>query len=87
MIPSQLQKSSSTSQVVRKEINILRNKRKMPTKKRTKSSFDILEKRGKEPRRRQVYVQQSLNNSIEITFTENIRILVIDCKLDDLKSS
>ena len=87
MIPSQLQKSSSMSQVVRKEINILRNKRKIPTKKRTKNSFDILEKRGKEPRRRQVDVLQSLNNSIEITFTENIRMLVVDYKLDDLKSS
>ena len=87
MIPSQLQKSSSMSQVVRKEINILRNKRKIPTKKRTKNSFDILEKRSKEPRRRQVDVLQSLNNSIEITFTENIRMLVADYKLDDLKSS
>ena len=75
------------SQVVRKEINILRNKRKIPTKKRTKNSFDILEKRGKESRRRQVDVLQSLNNSIEITFTENIRMLVVDYKLDDLKSS
>ena len=87
MIPSQLQKCSSMSQVVRKEINILRNKRKIPTKKRTKNSFDILEKRDKEPRRRQVDVLQSLNNSIEITFTENIRMLVVDYKLDDLKSS
>lgn len=65
-------KCNPTNQVVENEAYISRNKRKMPTIERAESSFDIWEKRCKEPRRNQVDVLKDRDNSFGITFKENI---------------